>query len=226
MRSKLALTTGQVNYLDKILDEKDIKEFKELIPELKDTWTKKQMFRTKTEMEFSVLNDAKHPTPAAKYWQAVREQSSHFESLMNISFEGRKTEVRIKQMDKKILKEKDELEKQILQIERDEKVYEQANLQLEAKDRMREIKEWSNLKKKFDDGGFNTKDVNAHHLNSYLLQYQKKAQDMTPGTTVSEKFNIMGQLMTLERIVKGRKTIENKHKKRVSLKSKTSKKSK
>ena len=41
---------------------------------MRDTWTKKQMFRTQTEMEFSVLNDAKYPTKAAKYWQCVREQ--------------------------------------------------------------------------------------------------------------------------------------------------------
>ena len=225
MKNKLAITSDQVNYLDKLLDEKAVKEFKDLIPELKDTWTKKQMFRTKTEMEFSVLNDSKHPTPASKYWQAVREQSSHFEGLMDLSFEGRKVEVRIKQMDERILKEKDELEKQILIIERDEKVYQQANLQLIAKDRMREIKEWSNLKKKLDDNTFNTKDVNAHHLNSYLLQYQKKEKNLTPGTSVSEKFNIMGQLMTLKRIVKGRKKLENKYKKSIPLKSKARKNS-
>ena len=147
MKNKLAITSEQVNYLDKILDEKTIKEFKQLIPELKDTWTKKQMFRTKTEMEFSVLNDNKHPTPASKYWQAVREQNTHFEQLMDLSFEGRKSDVRIKQMDEKIRKEKDELEKEILLIERDQKLYNRANLELVAKDRMREIKEWSKFKK-------------------------------------------------------------------------------
>ena len=222
-KNKLAITSAQVNYLDKILDEKTIKEFKQLIPELKDTWTKKQMFRTKTEMEFSVLNDNKHPTPASKYWQAVREQNTHFEQLMDLSFEGRKSDVRIKQMDEKIRKEKDELEKEILLIERDQKLYNRANLELVAKDRMREIKEWSRIKAKLDDGSFNTKDVNAHHLNSYLLQYQKKEKDLTPGTSVSEKFNIMGQLMTLKRVVKERKKLENKHKKSIPLKSKAQK---
>ena len=44
-------------YLTKILDEQDVKQFKTLIPELKDTWKKKQMFRTETEMRFSVLSD-------------------------------------------------------------------------------------------------------------------------------------------------------------------------
>jgi len=37
-------------YLTNILDKQDVKEFKKLIPELQDTWRKKQMFRTETEM--------------------------------------------------------------------------------------------------------------------------------------------------------------------------------
>ena len=36
-------------YLTNILDKQDVKEFKKLIPELQDTWKKKQMFRTETE---------------------------------------------------------------------------------------------------------------------------------------------------------------------------------
>ena len=45
-------------HLHEILDPEQVTKFKELTNELRDTWTKKQMFRTKTEMEFSVLNDA------------------------------------------------------------------------------------------------------------------------------------------------------------------------
>ena len=47
-------------YLTNILDKEDVKEFKKLIPELQDTWHKKQMFRTETEMRFSVLSDNKY----------------------------------------------------------------------------------------------------------------------------------------------------------------------
>ena len=54
-------------YLTNILDKKDVQHFKKLIPELRDTWMKKQMFRTETEMRFSVLSDNKYPTRAAKY---------------------------------------------------------------------------------------------------------------------------------------------------------------
>ena len=70
--------------------------------ELRDTWTKKQMFRTQTEMEFSVLNDAKYPTNGAKYWQCVREQNVFLENLMSLSFDYRRNEVKIKRLEKKL----------------------------------------------------------------------------------------------------------------------------
>jgi hypothetical protein len=68
------------------------------------------MFRTETEMRFSVLSDNKYPTKAAKYWQSVREQNTHFENLVHLSFDARKNEVEIKKLQRDIKKEKDELE--------------------------------------------------------------------------------------------------------------------
>ena len=95
-------------YLTNILDKQDVKEFKKLIPELQDTWMKKQMFRTETEMRFSVLSDNKYPTKAAKYWQSVREQNTHFENLVHLSFEARKNDVEIKKLKRDIKKEFDD----------------------------------------------------------------------------------------------------------------------
>ena len=94
-------------HLHEILDPAQVAKFKELTNELRDTWTKKQMFRTKTEMEFSVLNDAKYPTNAAKYWQCVREQNTHMENLMHLSFDARKNDIEIKQKLKELEEEKD-----------------------------------------------------------------------------------------------------------------------
>jgi hypothetical protein len=74
------------NHLLNILSEDEVKDFKAMKAELQDTWVKKQMFRTETEMRISVLNDLKHPTPAAKYWQAVREQNVFFEQMVFFIF--------------------------------------------------------------------------------------------------------------------------------------------
>ena len=200
--------------LNNLLDPEDVKQFKGLTEELRDTWTKKQMFRTETEMQFSVLNDAKYPTKAAKYWQCVREQNVFLENLMSLSFDYRRAEVKIKRLQEKLDKEKDPLKKELLQIDIDEKVYGKASMQLVARDRMREIKLWSKFKKKFDDGSFDTKDVNTHQLHSYHLTMKNKAETLTEGSSQPEVFNVLGQLQSIERIKKEQGQLEHeaKHK--------------
>jgi len=152
--------------LNNLLDAEDVSKFKELTSELRDTWTKKQVFRTETEMRMSVLQDAKYPTKAAKYWQCVREQNVFLENLMSLSFDARRNEVKLKRLKQKLETEKDPIKLELLQIDIDEKTYSVANMQLVARDRMREIKLWSALKKEFNDGSFDTKDVNRHQLDS------------------------------------------------------------
>ena len=196
--------------LNNILEPEDVSVFKQMTEELRDTWTKKQMFRTETEMSFSVLNDAKYPTKAAKYWQCVREQNVFLENLMSLSFDYRRTEVKIKRLQEKLDKEEDPLKKELLQIDIDEKVYGKASMQLVARDRMREIKLWSKFKKKFDDGSFDTKDVNRHQLDSYHLIMKNKAETLTQGSSQPEVFNVLGQLQTIERVKKSGEMIYNK----------------
>ena len=215
-RNIKALIEKEAPNLNNLLDPEEVKIFKGLTEELRDTWTKKQMFRTETEMQFSVLNDAKYPTKAAKYWQCVREQNVFLENLMTLSFEYRRAEVKIKRLQEKLEKEEDSLKKELLQIDIDEKTYQKASMQLVARDRMREIKLWSKFKKKFDDGSFDTKDVNTHQLNSYHLTMKNKAETLTQGSSQPEVFNVLGQLQSIERIKKDIQ-IENKKKENAKL---------
>jgi len=189
-------------YLTNILDKEDVKDFKKLIPELQDTWMKKQMFRTETEMRFSVLSDNKYPTKAAKYWQSVREQNTHFENLVHLSFDARKNEVEIEKLQRDIKKEKDPIDKKMKQIELEEKLYGKAQMELVAKHRMREVATWSKLKKEFDDGNFDKADVNKHQAHSYMLRLQHQKNTITPGTSQPEVFNVLGQIDTLERVIR------------------------
>jgi hypothetical protein len=210
-RNIKALIEKEAPNLNNLLDPEEVKIFKGLTEELKDTWTKKQMFRTETEMQFSVLNDAKYPTKAAKYWQCVREQNVFLENLMTLSFDYRRAEVKQKRLEQKLEKEEDELKKELLQIDIDEKIYSKASMQLVARDRMREIKLWSKFKKRFDDGSFDTTNVNTHQLNSYHLIMKNKAETLTQGSSQPEVFNVLGQLQSIERIKKDI-AIENKKK--------------
>ena len=207
-RDITSLIEKEAPNLNNLLDPEDVSVFKEMTGELRDTWTKKQMFRTQTEMEFSVLNDAKYPTKAAKYWQCVREQNVFLENLMSLSFDYRRNEVKIKRLEKKLAEETDPLKQELHQIDLDEKIYSRAGMQLVARDRMREIKLWSMYKKKYDDGSFDTKDVNTHQLESYHLTMKNKAETLTQGSSQPEVFNVLGQLQSIERIKKDHEQIE------------------
>ncbi len=205
-----ALIEKEAPSLNNLLDPEDVKEFKAMTAELRDTWTKKQVFRTETEMRMSVLQDMKYPTKAAKYWQCVREQNVFLENLMSLSFDARRNEVKLKRLQEKLKTEEDPLKRELLQIDIDEKTYSVANMQLVARDRMREIKLWSTLKKEFDDGSFDTQDVNRHQLDSYHLIMKNKAETLTSGSSQPEVFNVLGQLKTIERVKKSGEMIYNK----------------
>ena len=205
-----ALIEKEAPSLNNLLDPEDVKEFKAMTAELRDTWTKKQVFRTETEMRMSVLQDMKYPTKAAKYWQCVREQNVFLENLMSLSFDCRRSEAKIKWLEKKIETEEDEYKLEKYKIDLDEARYGLANMQLVAKDRMREIKLWSTLKKEFDDGTFDTQDVNRHQLESYHQIMKNKAQTLTSGSSQPEVFNVLGQLNTIERVKKSGEMIYNK----------------
>jgi len=75
-------------------------------------------------------------------------------------------------------------------------------MELTAKDRMREIETWSRLKKEYNDGSFDTKNVNTHQSESYKLILENKANTITKGTPQNEVFNILTQLNTLDRLKK------------------------
>jgi len=205
-----ALIEKEAPSLNNLLDPEDVKEFKAMTTELRDTWTKKQVFRTETEMRMSVLQDAKYPTKASKYWQCVREQNVFLENLMSLSFDCRRNEAKVKWLEKKVESETDEYKLEKYRIDLDEARYSLANMQLVARDRMREIKLWSSLKKEFDDGTFDTKDVNRHQLDSYHLIMKNKAETLTSGSSQPEVFNVLGQLQTIERVKKSGEMIYNK----------------
>ena len=205
------LIQQEETHLNNLLEQNDLTDFKGMVEELRDTWTKKQVFRTETEARFSVLQDNRYPTKASKYWQCVREQTSYLDNLMTLSFDYRRNEAKIKWLEKKIESEQDEYKLTKYEIDLDEARFGKASMEKTAKHRMREIKMWSGLKKEFNDGSFNDKDVNAHQLESYGMQYHEKAKTLNANSSDTEIFNVMGQLQSLQRIKKSGE-LENSYK--------------
>ena len=208
-----SLIENETPNLHNLLSTEEVSDFKAMTEELRDTWTKKQMFRTETEARFSVLQDNRYPTKGSKYWQCVREQSSYLDNLMNLSFDYRRNEAKVKYLEKKISTETDEYKLTKYEIDLDEARFGKASMEKTAKHRMREIKMWSKLKSEFNDGSFNDKDVNDHQLESYGMQYHEKAKSLNANSSEAEIFNIMGQLQSLQRIKKSGELENNTEKK-------------
>jgi len=207
------LIQQEETYLNNLLNESDLIDFKGMTDELKDAWNKRQMFRTETEARFSVLQDNRYPTLAAKYWQCVREQSSYLDNLMTLSFDYRRSEAKIKWLESKVESEKNDYKLTKYQIDLDEARFGRASMEKTATHRMREIKMWSKLKGEFNDGSFNDKDVNEHQLESYGRQYHEKAKTLNEHSDDNEIFNVMGQLQSLQRIKKSGELENNTEKK-------------
>jgi hypothetical protein len=179
----------------KILRQEDLQQLSALSGELQDTFLNTQMFRTRTEMEASVLNDLKHPTADSKYWQSMREQNVMFHELVMLSYEYRKNQVEIQILERDIADELDELKRELLQIEIEKKQFIGINQERTAKDRIREIGEWHEIKESLKPlMECDTADVNAHQLYGYTIRWINQLQGLSESTSISERNNLLGQL--------------------------------
>ena len=193
-----------------MLKKEHNKFLKELKAELQDTHSKVQIYRTETEMRYSVLNDGRFPTKASKYWQCVREQNVFYTNLRVEAYEYRKLLVEIKKLERSIENETDELELELLEIELEQKMWDKEERERHGADRVREIEHWSRIKKELDDGTFDTQNVDTHQKESLKLQLQERAKNLTPGSSQGEMINVIGPLKTIDEDFKKQIEVQEK----------------
>ena len=197
-----------------VLNDEDAQTILSLKDELMDNWQKKQIFRTETEMRVSVLNDAKHPTNASKYWQSVREMSAHFDALMNLSFDLRKNTVDRLRLEKKIqdLIDDEELNRfDIMEanIDLDRNIYDRSCMLQVSKDRVRELSLWSKIKSELDNKTFDTKDVNTHQAESLHKYFENRVKSLNDASAPGEIMNAMGPYLSFNRMKNEEGTLLN-----------------
>ena len=176
-----------------ILKSDELSALAALSDELRQTWETVQVFRTRTEMEVSVLTDMKRPTPDSKYWQAVREQNVMFGELVNLSYEYRKKAVETRKMERDLEPLTDEIDRELKQIEIEQNQWHLLNMERAAHDRIREILEWSDIKTQLVPHlRYGTEDVNAHQLEAMRLRYSQEANFITEQTPIADARNIRG----------------------------------
>ena len=187
-----------------LLPKKIHDQMTKLVAECNDSMAKKQMWRTDTEARFSVLNDAKHPTNASKYWQAVREQSVFAEQFTILSFNYRRNEIKIKKIKHQIehMEADDEFALMELEVDLDECLFNKKEYKRQALDRVREIQMWSDIKKELTDAeDFDTENVNTHQVESYLQILENRRMTLSPSSSQPEIMNVLGSLNTLRRLL-------------------------
>lgn len=184
--------------LSALLSESQMQELGELREEIEVAWSNQPIWRTFTEAMYSVLNDIKHPTAASKYHQSIREQLVFFENLVALGFEYRRSQINLRKKIKEIEKATDLDDKELLEVDRDELLWQIQGMQQQAKDRMRELKMWSEIKKGLDDGSFDTSNKDTDQLIALTVRYCREAL-LIGGKTSSDigaVVNIMGQATT------------------------------
>jgi len=175
-----------------------------LVDELKETYSKRQIWRTQTEMMFSVLDDSKFPTPASKYWQCVREQSVFYQELVQLTLDYRRNDIAILEIEEKLQGDDlNKFERMSLEVDYDSANWARDGLQLAAKDRIRELDLWSQIKTALVEGNpeFDTEDVNTHQAEAYLKRMENRKDTLTSGSQGAEVINVLGPLNSLRKLL-------------------------
>ena len=163
-----------------ILEKDDMLSVSKLTKELQRCFEVKQIWRTETEMRYSVLNDVSFPTPASKYWQCVREQNVFWENLVQLSCDYQKQQgelelLEIEYDEIKGASKKSQAQRKIKDAEIKQKQFGLMNMRLQGHDRVREIKLWEKIKNELTDKtDFDINDVNKHQAESYAERWEKE----------------------------------------------------
>ena len=163
-----------------ILEKDDMLSVSKLTKELQRCFEVKQMWRTETEMRYSVLNDVSFPPPASKYWQCVREQNVFWENLVQLSCDYQKQQgelelLEIEYDEIKGASKKSQAQRKIKDAEIKQKQFGLMNMRLQGHDRVREIKLWEKIKNELTDKeDFDINDVNRHQADSYAKRWEEE----------------------------------------------------
>ena len=163
-----------------ILEKDDMTSVSKLTGELQRVFEVHQLWRTETEMRYSVLNDVNYPTPASKYWQSIREQNVFWEQLVELSCNYQKEQGELElleiEYDEITGKSKKHMaQRKIKDSEIKQKQFTLMNMRLQAHDRVREIKLWEKIKdEQLEKDDFDINDVNKHQAESYAKRWEEE----------------------------------------------------
>jgi len=165
-----------------VISDNTFTKLSEISDKLKTGFDNRIVFRPRYLQEVSVLNDVKHPTSDAKYWQCNLERDVHFQNLVATSYDYREkmVDMQIKQimvdeLDTTKPLQRARATKFEIQIER--MATELSIMKKEAGDRVREIINWTEIMDELEPKLEFSKDESEEHMaKSYPLRFARQAE--------------------------------------------------
>lgn len=166
-----------------VIDEKDIQILANNANTLAHIYLTKQIYRTETEMRYSVLNEVKFPYPASKYWQACRECDGFFKHLIqdSIAYEELTAKIELREIELEEIKPNTKRTNALIKLKNCEikkLQFQMMDAKLVAKDRVREIKLWLKIMSEClkDDPTININNVDEHQLETYKKRFEQEVK--------------------------------------------------
>lgn len=165
-----------------IIEDAEMNIISNLSTELQRVFEVHQVFRTETEMRYSVLNHIKYPTPASKYWQSIREQNVFFTNLINVSceYEEKQGELELLELDLEeidISTPRGKAQQKIKKAQIKKAQFNLMSMRITAKDQVREIRLWEQIKNELKaQADFDINDVNTNQLESLQKRWEGELQ--------------------------------------------------
>ena len=169
-----------------LLSKDNLSALEEISKDLLETWKTERIWRTETEMRWSVLNDVKHPTKGMKYLQARREQEVFLRNLMYLACDYEETQGKLEVLEVE-LEELDfgrraKLDKKIQGLIKQKKAqikrtqWGLLEMQKQGHHRVREITAWEKIKKELNDGSFDPNDYEAIQKVGLPLRWKREIE--------------------------------------------------
>lgn len=166
----------------KMLSDANLAMLKEASKGVMDGWHQTKIWRSESEMRFSVLNDMEHPTRGMKYLQARLEQSVHFQNLMYLSCDYEEKQGEIMLYRDQLLHEDKPGQVKILESKIRRCEWNLVEMKKYAHDRVREITSWEGIKLELDDGSFDKGNYDSIQYDGLLQRWKNElaGQNATP----------------------------------------------
>lgn len=193
-----------------LLSKENLNKIEAIKGDLIETYQTNRIWRTETEMRYSVLDDTKHPTPGMKYIQARLEQDVHFTNLMYLAceYDEKKGELMVLEAELEEIENDAELTEKmragkVLQKKAQIRKAEFNLLEMEkaGHHRVREVATWEKIKKELRNNyKFDPNDYEAIQREGLPLRFRNQlAVAHETQATTGHVGSVLGGLKAMER---------------------------